>query len=164
MTTRAEDVLRVLDLLGDAGIDAWLDGGWAVDALLGEQTREHDDLDLAVRIEDRARYDEVMTASGFRPLREDVCSDGRCEVDVHFVDLAVTRVDERGIWVYGGVAYETGEFTGVGTILGRSVACCSPASLVRYHTQYEPDEDDFHDVRALCERFGIPLPPHFTPR
>jgi lincosamide nucleotidyltransferase A/C/D/E len=164
MTTRAADVLRVLDLLRGAGIDAWLDGGWAVDALLGEQTRDHNDLDLAVRVEDRARYDEVMSASSFHPVREDVCSDGPCEVDVHFVDLDVTHVDERGIEVYGGIAYEAGEFTGAGTILGQPVLCCSPASLVRYHAQYEPDADDFDDVRALCERFGIPLPPRFTPR
>jgi hypothetical protein len=27
----------------------WLDGGWGVDALVGEQTREHEDLNLIVR-------------------------------------------------------------------------------------------------------------------
>jgi lincosamide nucleotidyltransferase A/C/D/E len=164
MTARAADVLRVLDLLDAAGIEAWLDGGWAVDALLGEQTREHNDLDLAIRVEDRARYDEVMTAAGFRAVSSDVAGDGCIDVDVHGVDLDVTRVDERGVEVYGGVAYEAGEFIGVGTILGRAVACCSAASLVRYHTTYEPDEDDRHDVRALCERFGIALPDGFTPR
>src|SRR5258708_7387144 len=26
----------------------WIDGGWGVDALLGHQTRKHDDLDVAV--------------------------------------------------------------------------------------------------------------------
>jgi lincosamide nucleotidyltransferase A/C/D/E len=30
------------------GIPIWLDGGWGVDALLGEQTRPHDDLDIVV--------------------------------------------------------------------------------------------------------------------
>jgi hypothetical protein len=29
------------------------------------------------------------------------------------------------------------------------------------HTGYELDERDFHDVRALRERFGIPLPDEF---
>jgi lincosamide nucleotidyltransferase A/C/D/E len=164
MTAEAEDVLRVLDLLGAAGIEVWLDGGWSVDALLGEQTREHNDLDIALRVEDRARFDEVMTAAGFRVVKTDVVDDGSIEVDVHFVDLDVTHVTEWGFEVYGGVPYEAGEFTGVGTILGRTVACCSAASQVRYHTTYEPDEDDRHDVRALCERFGIPLPDGFTPR
>ena len=83
MTARAEDVVRVLDLLAAAGIEVWLDGGWCVDALLGEQTREHNDLDIAVRVEDRARYGEVMTAASFRALRDDVVDDGCIEVDVH---------------------------------------------------------------------------------
>jgi len=30
------------------GIEIWLDGGWGVDALLGEQTRPHKDLDIVV--------------------------------------------------------------------------------------------------------------------
>jgi hypothetical protein len=37
--------------------------------------------------------------------------------------------------------------------------------LVRFHTGYELDEADFHDVRVLCERFGIAMPneyPRFT--
>lgn len=42
----ASDVAVVLDRLEDAKIEAWLEGGWGVDALLGKQTRTHDDLDL----------------------------------------------------------------------------------------------------------------------
>ena len=44
----AEQVVHVLDSLQEAGVTAWVDGGWAIDALVGEQTREHDDLDLVV--------------------------------------------------------------------------------------------------------------------
>ena len=39
----AERVLDVIRHFQATGIPAWLDGGWAVDALLGEQTRNHDD-------------------------------------------------------------------------------------------------------------------------
>jgi hypothetical protein len=35
----ARDVVEILDRLDAAGVEAWLDGGWAVDAVLGEQTR-----------------------------------------------------------------------------------------------------------------------------
>ena len=41
-----QTLLAVVGLLEADGIDVWLDGGWGVDALLGQQTREHDDLDL----------------------------------------------------------------------------------------------------------------------
>jgi len=43
------DVIEILGWLADAGVAVWLDGGWGVDALIGEQTREHKDLDLIVR-------------------------------------------------------------------------------------------------------------------
>ncbi|MBO0731850.1 MAG: hypothetical protein J2P57_21505, partial [Acidimicrobiaceae bacterium] len=54
---RADEVLGVLDRLDERGIDAWVDGGWGVDALIGRQTREHDDLDLVVDMKavDRVR-------------------------------------------------------------------------------------------------------------
>ena len=43
-----EDVVAVMQCLSDDGLDAWLAGGWGVDALLGSQTRLHTDLDLVV--------------------------------------------------------------------------------------------------------------------
>jgi lincosamide nucleotidyltransferase A/C/D/E len=36
------DVLGVLDRLDAAGIEWWVDGGWGIDALLGEETRPHE--------------------------------------------------------------------------------------------------------------------------
>ena len=42
------DVVQLLDFLERSGLEVYVDGGWAVDALLGEQTRVHDDLDVAV--------------------------------------------------------------------------------------------------------------------
>src|SRR5262249_2802479 len=46
------DVVAAVRRLENAGIDYWIEGGWGVDALLSEQTRPHDDLDLGVRMED----------------------------------------------------------------------------------------------------------------
>jgi len=40
--------LALVQLMGQNGIDVCLDGGWAVDALLGEQTRRHAGLDIAI--------------------------------------------------------------------------------------------------------------------
>ncbi len=44
----ATDVLDVLAVLAEDGVPVLLDGGWGVDALLGAQHRDHDDLDLVV--------------------------------------------------------------------------------------------------------------------
>lgn len=46
--TAADDVIRILDLLETAGAPCWVAGGWGSDALVGHQTREHADVDLAV--------------------------------------------------------------------------------------------------------------------
>jgi len=165
---RAADVLGVLRLLSDAGIAAWVDGGWGVDALLGEQTREHNDLDLAINHFDAARYTEVMRAGGYRPKPTDagtprnfvMVDDAGREVDVHLVDLGVVVAVADGIDVYGpnGLAYEVGALEAWGTIDGQRVPCCTAQFQVRSHSTYEPDFDDYRDVRALCERFEIALP------
>ena len=46
----ADDVVDLVDSLERAGVDVWLDGGWAVDAALARQTRAHDDLDVVVEL------------------------------------------------------------------------------------------------------------------
>lgn len=40
----ASDVINIYKLLTDSNIDVWLDGGWGVDALLREETRQHGDV------------------------------------------------------------------------------------------------------------------------
>lgn len=33
--------------------------------------------------------------------------------------------------------------------------------MVKFHTGYELDENDYRDVRALCQRFGIEMPSEY---
>ncbi len=122
------DVLHVIDLLEAAGVPVWVDGGWGVDALLGEQTRPHDDLDLALEHRDLVRFLQAMGDAGFRLLRDDgpfnkvlVDEAGRT-VDYHVFDASATRRLETGVTVYGpmGLAYEVGAFEGRGAILGQA--------------------------------------------
>ena len=82
------------------------------------------------------------------------------EVDVHLVDLEVVVPGEHGVDVHGpnGLAYEVGALEGWGTIAGQRVPCGTAEFQVRSHSNYEPDFDDYRDVRALCDRFGIALP------
>ena len=58
-------LLELLDLLETNAIEVWLDGGWAVDALLGVQTRPHEDVDI------------ILAEADVGPLRallaEDAC-------------------------------------------------------------------------------------------
>jgi lincosamide nucleotidyltransferase A/C/D/E len=167
----AAHVLDVLDVLDDAAIRVWVDGGWGVDALLGEQTREHNDLDIAINHDDVARYRSAMERHGYRdkpsghatPRNFVMIDDSGREVDVHLVDREVIVTEAEGVAVYGpnGLAYEVGSLEGTGTIAGRAVACCTAEFQMRSHTGYQPDADDVRDITALHERFGIPLPPSY---
>ncbi len=167
----AVDVHYVLDILRAVDLEAWIDGGWAVDALVGAHTRQHSDLDLAVT---RASFDPALRALaeyGFETVRDDgrhnqVCADpaGRI-VDLHAFDPNVVTVGADGLRRHGGdgLAYEADGFDGAGTIDGSAVTCVSPAALIRYHTGYDIDADDWHDVRLLCDRFDLPIPPDYEP-
>jgi lincosamide nucleotidyltransferase A/C/D/E len=162
----AADVLEVIDLLAGVGVRFWIDGGWGVDALVGEQTRSHLDLDLAIRTEDLSMYIRAMVSAGFRTTRIDnpynfVMGDSRGRlVDVHLVDFTVVCTTAEGRAVYGGtgLAYDVGAFGGRGWILNCEVGCCTAGFQMRSHTGYELDARDFHDVMVLHHRFGIPIP------
>jgi lincosamide nucleotidyltransferase A/C/D/E len=42
------------------------------------------------------------------------------------------------------------------------VRCIAPEWEVRFHTGYPVDEQDWHDVSALCARFDIPVPDDYA--
>jgi len=165
----ASDVVELLSWLEQHGINAWLNGGWGVDALLGHQTREHEDLDITISAADRAAYTTAMEAAGFRTYRVDndfnwVLSDGRERlVDVHLVDFSETAVNESGVSMYGpaGLPFEVGSLEGRGTVAAKSVRCETADFQVRGHTGYTPDENDYRDVLALCQAFDIEVPAVF---
>lgn len=163
------DVVELLSWLEQGGIEVWLNGGWGVDALLGQQTREHEDLDITISAVDRAAYSTIMEAAGFTTHRVDndfnwVLVDARRRlVDVHLVDLSTTTVSQSGMRTYGpaGLPFEVGSLEGRGTIAGKSVRCETAEFQVRGHTGYTPDATDYRDVLALCRAFGIEVPPVF---
>jgi len=161
----AADVIEVLELLDADGIGCWLEGGWGVDALLGEQTREHDDVDMVVKLSKVPQMRELLAGHGFTlvhggPPKNFVLGDSRDRrIDVHPV-----RFDAEGRGVY---IMDNGEtwlfpaqgFTGRGKIPERHVQCMSPEVQVICHADYELDENDRRDMRALRDRFGVELLP-----
>ena len=161
-----EDVLRFLDLCRSIEVDVVVDGGWCVDALLGRQTRRHSDLDIGLRMEDLPRVRRALEDLGYRevPRKDSSAWQFVLGDDAgHEIDLHGFAHDETGKQV-AGVPYVYESLAGTGVIGGRVVRCITPEWMVRYHTGYEPDEDDRHDVRALCEAFGIDLPEGFGVR
>lgn len=160
-----DQVLRVLDLLAAAGVaSVWLDGGWGVDALLGHQSRPHQDLDLVIEERDLANVVTCLQQASFHEL-----PDGRpwnlvmADHDNHQIDLHVIRLGEDGAGLYGsaGAAYPASSLTGAGRIGPRAVRCLTADYQLESHTGYEHDEDDVGDVLALHRRFGLALPAQY---
>ena len=58
----AADVISLYTDLQKLSINIWVDGGWGVDALLGEQTRPHKDLDIAIQQRDIPRLRAFLEA------------------------------------------------------------------------------------------------------
>ncbi len=69
-----EPVTRIAELMSTFPAPWALCGGWAVDSWLGRQTRDHDDVDISVFIEDqRALFDHL---AGWQLVAHDLHVDG----------------------------------------------------------------------------------------
>jgi lincosamide nucleotidyltransferase A/C/D/E len=161
----ASDALALFQLMQQNGIDVCLDGGWAVDALLGEQTRRHSDLDIAIPHKDSAPLRRLLEARGFSEVPRDdswECNYVLGDASGRQVDIHTCTFDAEGRHVFG-VAYPFDSLKGSGSILGSAVKCITPEWLVKFHSGYRLDEDDYRDVRALCRRFKIALPAEYAP-
>jgi lincosamide nucleotidyltransferase A/C/D/E len=156
----ARDAAEMIRFLEENGVEVYVDGGWAVDALLGEQTRQHDDLDIALPHQHVARVRILLAARGFEERDRDdswECNFVLADRESRRLDVHSYTLDEAGKNV-SGVPYSADHLTGRGVIESYPVRCIAPEWLVKFHTGYAIDENDRHDVRLLCQRFGIAPP------
>ena len=149
-----------------AGLRFWLDGGWGVDALLGEQTRAHSDLDIAIDARDVDEALRRLAPHGYAhaadvepglPARYVLRDERGCQVDLHV--LAFESGDGWQTLPDGGRGgYPGSELGNLGKIGDLEVPCISPALQLRHHLGYEPTDRDRRDMRLLANRFGLRLP------
>src|SRR5690349_20554767 len=140
---------ELLEQLESAGLEVWLDGGWGVDALLGEQTRPHKDVDVVARVSDLTRLRHLLASRGFRERPGGTPSNFvlehpfGLEVDVHAVTFdpdgnGVYRMANGADWIFPAEG-----FTGRGLVNGRAVRCLSAKTQVLCHANgYVPTEKD----------------------
>jgi len=156
----AGDALEVVNLLVAAGVDVWVDGGWGVDALVGRQTREHDDLDLGVARPDLDQALALLVSNGYavtddryRQVTVQLTHrDGR-RVDVHpstpLPDGGTEQIDfdDNTFYIPPPVA---------GQIDGQPVRCMPLAAQLRAHRGYTLRRQDRHDLELLHALDGAP--------
>lgn len=155
----SDKALKLYNLFRENGIAVWIDGGWGVDALLGKQTRDHADLDIAVQRDDNMKLRELLEDSGYK--KEPRFDSSECMYVMQnkagdSVDIHAFAYDENGNNIYG-IEYPFGSLAGTGMIGGQEVNCIDPAFMYRFKIGYEPKEKDLHDVRALSKKYGFEL-------
>lgn len=159
----AEDVIAFVQLLKQHNIEVFIDGGWGVDALLGHQTRPHADLDIALQHKDVPQVRALLEARGYKDVPRDdswECNFVLGDDAGHEIDFHSYTFDEAGNHIFG-VKYPFDSLTGTGSINGQPVKCIPPDWLVKFHTGYKLDENDYRDVKALCKKFGIEMPEEY---
>jgi len=157
----ANDVLAILAVLREADVEVWIGGGWGIDALVGEQTRRHRDLDLMYRDNQEPAVVTALADTGFvqtlswRPVRFVVADAAGREIDLHPLTFAAdgsavqASLDPERPFGYPAACFVTG------TIGGATVPCLSPEQQVYFHQGYEPADHDRHDMAQLRRVFRI---------
>jgi lincosamide nucleotidyltransferase A/C/D/E len=170
----AEDVLGILARLDRGGIRWWVHGGWGMDALLGEETRPHDDLDLAVARDDVPRLETTLSEFRRVPERDEwPASFVIADPSGRHIDIHPLRLDEQGNgWQERGDKenlWSRYDLSALGRIAGTDVRCLSPEFEARSHLYPGHDDIDRRDHASLAERFGFeqlsePLPGRIHPK
>ena len=158
-------VIKLVRLLNEGGIEVILDGGWAVDALLGYQSRPHEDLDVAVFHEDVPAIRKILEDHGYSIVPRDdswECNFVYGNEDGYLIDIHSCSFNDANE-NYFGVKYSWEALQGRGEIEGESVRCIPPDILVGYHTGYPLDENDYHDVKLLSEKYQLAIPQDYQP-
>lgn len=148
------DLFDVLDALQSAETPCWVAGGWGVDVLVGRQTREHRDVDLALDAAKETEALRALEALGYRietdqrPARVELAAPQRRWADLHpvvFDDEGVGRQADLqgGFFVYPPDAFVTGTFQ------GRSIPCLSASQQLAFRSGYTLRDVDRHDIAQL---------------
>ena len=164
LETTVADVHWYLGLFDALEITVWIDGGWGVDALLGEQTRSHADLDIVVQETEVSLLRHALIDAGHVVVSRDDTRAWNFVMGVPYVrelDFHVVAFDDSGNGVYGppenGVAYPAAAFSASGRIGSRAVRCLTAEYQIDSHTGYDLSPKDVADVIALRDRFGVDL-------
>ena len=175
MNERAAGQLRVIkavvNALGEAGIPAWLFGGWGLDARIGRITREHGDVEFWVERLDAERSKAVLGGAGATALATQPPAEA-CEFTWDGVDFSTAYFDRQpdgsfsqpqGRW--SNWLFPPGSFGHEPvTLEGAPVLAMSVAGMLAMKEQFprlrngrpwrQKDIDDIKVLRGLAAQAG----------
>lgn len=168
-------VVEIADALTEAGVCWWLNGGWAVDSLLGSQSRLHEDLDICVDVADggEERATVALERLGYEVVRSRARSGSNMPVRRVMRNQAGRAVDLILVQRSGCGAppdHETGwpvpELTNadvaVGQLDGRELPTLSLTAQLGAREVFTPGRRERRDVARLRKRYGVAAPVGFN--
>ena len=147
------EVARIAGWLAARGIVYQCNGGCAVDALVGRQTRPHRDLDVfldAAAVADAVAWleqDGYRVAEDWLPVRVELRAEGRA-VDLHPMRLEPNGDGVQALLDGGSVVHPVASRT-IGRVGGVPVVVADAARLMALRQGYELRAVDRHDLKLL---------------
>lgn len=156
-----KDAEKIIGMFEDAGVSIFIDGGWGVDALLGYESRKHNDIDIFIEAVNENNTFDILRGNGYHEIAMDyttschsVWQDGKGRI----IDLHIFSYDINRNLIFEGEKYPADVFSGSGKIGNREVICITPGYQVQFHLGYNQDENDIKDVLLLCKTFNLEIP------
>ncbi|PEB51759.1 hypothetical protein CON65_11575 [Bacillus pseudomycoides] len=89
-------VLRELKVISESlNINLWLRGGWAIDFLLGQITRIHEDIDVVTWVEHKETLENALKEAGYAFQQISSGQTDFCKSDLHKPIHELDPVDKR---------------------------------------------------------------------
>ena len=161
------DVVDLLGAIENLNLTVWIGGGWGVDALVGTQTRPHNDIDLYIEQRDAVSFIKMIRAKGYSEVKTEYTSEAHTVwqnasghvIDLHLIEL---RESDTESLYFEGEAYPLFVLDGTGTIGGIPVRCFTAEAQLLFHQGYEHSEKDIQDVLLLFKTFGFDMPEEYN--
>jgi lincosamide nucleotidyltransferase A/C/D/E len=147
-----QDAVALLKTAEQIGVEVWIDGGWGVDALVGRQTREHNDIDIFIEKKNSDKFVEILNHNGYAEEKTDYTTADHTvwrDRDGRVIDLHLFEFCGKDTLRYDGETYLSNIFDGKGIIGGIPVRCLTAEAQLRFHQGYEFSEKDRHDLMLL---------------
>ena len=134
------DVVDLLKSTDSLGITVWVGGGWGVDALIGSQTRPHNDIDIYIDKRNADGIIKLLASKGFAEDKMEYTTESHTvwknSLD-KVVDLHLLEFKEEALY-FEGEAYPLHVLNGEGTIGEVAVKCFTAEAQLLFHQGYEP--------------------------